>query len=101
MRASSLKRVAPFLKPAFCGMAARPLIAAGIAFACVAGPAFGADLPPSETPPVFTWTGFYAGFNNGYAWRGSGAFNTAAVNLFDSPAIPALPPHLFLLSHEI
>jgi opacity protein-like surface antigen len=59
-------------------MVERPLIAAGIAFACFAAPAFGADLPP-EAPPIFTWSGFYAGFNNGYAWRDSGAFNTSAI----------------------
>jgi opacity protein-like surface antigen len=75
-------------------MAARPLIAAGIAFACFAAPAFGADLPP-EAPPVFTWSGFYAGFNNGYAWRDSGAFNTSAVNLFETPALPVLPGKLW------
>src|SRR5208283_4532912 len=92
---SPLKRIALFPKPAFCGMAVRPLVTVGIAFACFAAPAFGADLPPRETPPVFSWSGLYVGFNNGYAWRGSGAFNTSAVNLFDSPAIPPLPPHLW------
>ena len=85
-----MKRVALFLKPAFCGMAARPLVAGGIAFACFAAPALGADLPPSETPPVFSWSGLYAGLNNGYTWRGTGTFSTTAVNLFDSTAIPGL-----------
>lgn len=101
MRSSSLKRVALFLKPAFCGMAARPLIAGGIAFAGFAATAFAADLSPREAPPVFSWSGLYIGFNSGYDWRGSSTFSTSAVNLFDSPAIPGLPglpgiiPHLW------
>jgi opacity protein-like surface antigen len=69
---------------------ARPLIAGGIAFTGFAAPALGADLPPSETPPVFSWSGPYAGFNNGYTWRATRTFSTAAVNLFDSTAIPGL-----------
>jgi hypothetical protein len=82
-----LKRPDRRLKRALCGVA-RPLIAGGIAFTGFAAPALGADLPPSETPPVFSWSGPYAGFNNGYTWRATRTFSTAAVNLFDSPAIP-------------
>src|SRR5208282_199209 len=99
MRSSSLKRDA-FL-PAFFGMAARPLLAGGVAFAGFAAPALGADISPSETPPVFSWSGLYVGFNSGYTWRNSSTFSTSAVNLFDAPAIPGLPglpgviPHLW------
>ena len=92
MRSSSLKRVVLFLKPAFCGKAARPLVAGGIAFAGFAAPALGADLSPSETPPVFSWSGFYVGFNSGYTGRNSSAFSTSAVNLFDAPEVI---PHLW------
>jgi len=92
MDSSSLERGAFLLVSGT--MAARPLIAAGIAFTSFAAPAFGADLPP-EAPPVFTWSGFYAGFNNGYAWRDSGAFNTSAVNLFETPALPGFPGKLW------
>jgi len=51
-------------------------IAAGLAM--VAGHAVAADIPqtapppapaPVYAPPAFTWTGFYGGFNVGYAWR--------------------------------
>ena len=74
---------------------ARPLLAGGVVFACVATSASAADLAPP--PPVFTWSGLYIGFNSGYAWRNSGAFNTNAVNLFETPAIPGLglPDHLW------
>ena len=84
-----MKRPARSLARALC-RTAWPLAAGGIAFPGFAAPALGADLTPSETPPVFTWSGFYAGFNNGYTWRGTGTFSTAAVNLFDSTAIPGL-----------
>ena len=39
----------------------------------LAGTAFAADLtpPPLVMPPVFSWTGIYAGINAGYHWGGS------------------------------
>ena len=80
-----MKRLALCLTRALCGTA-RPLLAGGVAFACFAAPALGADLP-RETPPVFSWSGLYVGFNSGYTWRNSSAFSTSAVNLFDAPAI--------------
>jgi opacity protein-like surface antigen len=85
-----LKRPALCLTRALC-KTARPLLAGGVAFTCFAAPAFAADLSPREAPPVFSWSGLYVGFNSGYSWRGSSTFSTAAVNLFDSPAIPGLP----------
>ena len=90
MRSSSLKRPARCLTSALC-RTAWPLVAGGIAFAVFAAPALGADLSPSETPPVFSWSGLYVGFNSGYTWRNSSTFSTSAVNLFDAPAIPGLP----------
>lgn len=54
---------------------------AGAAFGCLALAAQAADLPrrapppPPPSLPVFTWTGFYAGVNAGYAFpTGSGGF---------------------------
>ena len=52
----------------------RKLLLASAATACLTGAAVAADLPrptppPVFTPvPVFTWSGFYAGFNLGYAF---------------------------------
>ncbi|WP_180982487.1 outer membrane protein [Methylocella silvestris] len=67
---------------------ARALLAAGCA--CLAAPAFAADLAPP--PPVFTWSGLYIGFNFGYAVPASTSFNTSAVDLGDSSAVI---PHLW------
>jgi outer membrane immunogenic protein len=66
---------------------------AGIA---LAGTAFAADLPRRAAPPpvfvpvpVFTWTGFYAGFNAGYAFdtgsRGTNVYNNVFPNLVTVP----------------
>jgi len=52
----------------------RKLLLASTATALLTGAASAADLPRREPPPiftpvpVFTWTGFYAGFNAGYAF---------------------------------
>jgi outer membrane immunogenic protein len=53
----------------------------GVASGCAALGAQAADLPrrapplPLPLPPAFTWTGFYAGVNAGYAFQtGSGGF---------------------------
>ena len=91
MRSSSLKRPALCLTSRALRNGAWPLVAGGIAFAGFAAPALGADLSPSETPPVFSWSGLYVGFNSGYTWRNSSTFSTSAVNLFDAPAVPGLP----------
>src|SRR3954454_17222191 len=54
-------------------MMKRLLLASG-ATALLCGAAAAADLPKREPPPiftpvpVFTWTGFYAGFNAGYGF---------------------------------
>lgn len=53
-------------------MLRRTLLASAGAMA-LAGPAFAADLapPPPVMPPVYNWTGVYAGINAGYHWGGS------------------------------
>ncbi len=83
----AVQRSAFRLRSALC-RSARPLLAAGVAFACIAASALGRRSCPAA--PVFTWSGLYIGFNSGYAWRNSGAFDTSAVNLFETPALPAL-----------
>ena len=53
----------------------KAILASGLAAIALGGTAFAADLPRRAAPPilpalapVFTWTGFYAGFNAGYAF---------------------------------
>lgn len=67
-------------------MLRRILLAAAGAMA-LAGTALAADLPwrgPPPVylppPPVFTWTGFYAGLNAGYAFGGSNSVDVATAS---------------------
>ena len=52
--------------------------------------ALAADLPvkapPPSPPPIYTWTGFYAGLNAGYGWGTSNDATTTATSLADGPA---------------
>jgi opacity protein-like surface antigen len=59
-----------------------------LAFIGLAGQAAAADLPshkapPPAPPPVFTWTGFYVGFNAGYAWSASPSITASTANVLD------------------
>ena len=67
----------------------KKLLLASAATALLTGAASAADLPRREAPPpvfvpvpVFTWTGFYAGFNAGYAFDAS----SSTANTFAVPA---------------
>ena len=66
----------------------RKLLLASTATAVLTGAAVAADLPRREAPPpiftpvpVFTWSGFYAGFNAGYGFDASNNSGPTVVNL--------------------
>ena len=69
----------------------KKLLLAGASSALLMGAASAADLPRRAAPPVFvpvpvfTWTGFYAGFNAGYAFdagsRDTNLYNNVFPNL--------------------
>jgi outer membrane immunogenic protein len=73
----------------------KKLILASAATALLAGAASAADLPRRAAPPVFvpvpvfTWTGFYAGFNAGYGFdassRDTNVYNNVFPNLVRGP----------------
>ncbi len=42
--------------------------------------------PPIAPPPIFTWTGFYVGFNFGYTWTASPSIVAGSANLVDFSA---------------
>ncbi|MCJ2045582.1 outer membrane beta-barrel protein [Methylobacterium sp. J-078] len=75
----------------------KKLILASAASALLAGAASAADLPRRAAPPVFvpvpvfTWTGFYAGFNAGYGFDASSGTNGPAVIVAASPIYTASP----------
>ncbi|MCJ2022788.1 porin family protein, partial [Methylobacterium sp. J-067] len=69
----------------------KTLIASLAAFTALTAAASAADLPRRAAPPpiftpvpVFTWTGFYAGFNAGYGFDASS--NSASTVIGVSPA---------------
>ncbi|WP_336488481.1 outer membrane protein [Methylobacterium nigriterrae] len=76
----------------------RLLLASG-ATALLCGAAAAADLPKREPPPiftpvpVFTWTGFYAGFNAGY---GFDTRSNQAATVIGVPAGPTPATSVFL-----
>jgi outer membrane immunogenic protein len=64
----------------------KKILLASVALAGLASAASAADLPRRAAPPpvftpvpVFTWTGFYAGFNAGYGFDASSNRNTPTV----------------------
>ncbi len=74
----------------------RRLLLTSVATALLSGVASAADLPrqappplPPPPPPLFTWTGFYAGFNLGYGFDASNHNNTATVIGVGPGATPA------------
>ncbi len=71
----------------------KKFLIAGAAAAAMTGTAFAADLPARSgpvaapfVPPVFTWTGFYAGLNAGYG------FNRNDVDTVGTPGFVGLIP---------
>jgi outer membrane immunogenic protein len=78
----------------------KKFLLAGTAFAGLTASAFAADLPRRAAPPVFTpvpvftWTGFYAGFNAGYGFstrddRSPTVLGVPATGVFAGPAVVA------------
>jgi opacity protein-like surface antigen len=70
----------------------KTLCGAAIALALIADMAYGADLPaqkspPDVRPPLFTWSGFYVGFNSGYVWTADSGLGATSANLLDSGLI--------------
>jgi outer membrane immunogenic protein len=70
-------------------MIRRTLLASVGAIALTGSAAFAADLPSRAPPPVylppppvFTWTGWYAGLNAGYTFGGSNSVNVNTVPAF-------------------
>ena len=70
----------------------RKLLLSGAAFTALAvGPAIAADLsvrapryaPPP--PPVYSWTGFYAGLNAGYEWTNNDSVDSVGIKSFANP----------------
>jgi outer membrane immunogenic protein len=65
----------------------KKLLTSFAAFTALTAAATAADLPRRAAPPiftpvpVFTWTGFYAGFNAGYGFDASNNGNATVVNL--------------------
>ncbi|GJE57574.1 MULTISPECIES: outer membrane protein [Methylobacterium] len=81
----------------------KSILRASTAFAAIAfvGSAFAADLPRRAAPPpvfvpvpVFTWTGFYAGFNAGYGFGTSDSNAPTVVGAAASTGIFASPAGL-------
>jgi len=71
----------------------RTLLASAGAMA-LAGTALAADLPSRAPPPVFlppppifSWTGLYAGINAGYTWSNSNLVDTDTADVFGNPAL--------------
>jgi outer membrane immunogenic protein len=67
----------------------RKLLLTGAALAAFAGSAIAADLPARPVykapppPPVYGWTGFYAGVNLGYSWgKLSNDFNVNSIGVY-------------------
>jgi len=71
----------------------RTLLASAGAMA-LTGAALAADLPSRAPPPVFlppppifTWTGLYAGINAGYTWSNSNIVDTDTADGFGNPGL--------------
>jgi outer membrane immunogenic protein len=77
----------------------RRALLASVGALALTGAALAADLPSRAPPPVylppppiFTWTGLYAGLNAGGTWSANNTVNTATADLFGNPALPGGVP---------
>ena len=69
----------------------RRTLLASVGAIALTGAALAADLRPPPVylppPPIFTWTGLYAGINAGYTWSNNNNVDTVTTDVFGNPGL--------------